>query len=49
VVLGCLTTAQEKIVAEKVKAIQSPVPVYVVYMDKSNLSTALVSYETLVS
>ncbi|KAM0925562.1 hypothetical protein ACQ4PT_004100 [Festuca glaucescens] len=41
VVLGCLTTAQEKIVAEKVKAIQSPAPVYVVYMDKSNLSTAL--------
>uniref|UniRef100_A0ACD5XVS2 Uncharacterized protein n=1 Tax=Avena sativa TaxID=4498 RepID=A0ACD5XVS2_AVESA len=44
VVLGCsthLTTAQEKIVAEKVKDIKSPVPIYVAAMDKSNLSSAL--------
>uniref|UniRef100_A0ACD5XYM8 Uncharacterized protein n=1 Tax=Avena sativa TaxID=4498 RepID=A0ACD5XYM8_AVESA len=44
VVLGCSThstMAQEKIVVEKVKAIQSPEPIYVAAMDKSNLSSAL--------
>ncbi|KAM3412779.1 hypothetical protein ACQJBY_004128 [Aegilops geniculata] len=44
VVLGCsarLTREQEKVVAEKVKAVRSQAPVYVAAMDKSNLSSAL--------
>ena len=44
-----LTTAHKKIVAEKVTAIQSQAPIYVAVVDKSNLSSALVSYKTLVS
>ncbi|KAM3300152.1 hypothetical protein ACQJBY_041268 [Aegilops geniculata] len=44
VVLGCsarLTQEQEKVVAEKVKAVRSQAPVYVAAMDKGNLSSAL--------
>jgi hypothetical protein len=43
-----LTLPQEKIVAEKVKAIQSEVPIYVATINKSNCF-AFVSYETSVS
>jgi hypothetical protein len=43
-----LILPQEKIVAEKVKAIQSEVPIYVATINKSNCF-AFVSYETSVS
>ncbi|VAH10487.1 unnamed protein product [Triticum turgidum subsp. durum] len=44
VVLGCsarLTQAQERVLAEKVKAVRSEAPIYVAAMDKSNLRSAL--------